>query len=110
MERSPIADRPDLVARHLLLGRRREVLRLVQPRPSRPFAGPAAPPDDRQAPPVLDELTAAERAELGAIDAALHRLDEGRWGRCTACGGPIDAARLAILPEAATCDTCEESY
>jgi RNA polymerase-binding protein DksA len=51
-------------------------------------------------------LTGQARAHLTEIDAALRRLDEGAYGICTSCGGPIGAARLAARPTAATCITC----
>jgi DnaK suppressor protein len=46
---------------------------------------------------------------LGNVDAALRRLDEGRYGRCTECGGEIAEARLSALPFAARCTACEQS-
>jgi DnaK suppressor protein len=55
-----------------------------------------------------------ERGSLGAVrdgaqlrvrqvDAALARLDDGTYGRCTVGGEPIPEARLAAVPWAATC-------
>lgn len=55
-----------------------------------------------------------ERGSLGAVrdgaqlrvrqvDAALARLDDGIYGRCTVGGEPIPEARLAAVPWAATC-------
>lgn len=40
---------------------------------------------------------------LLAVDAALTRLDEGRYGRCFVDGEPIPEARLAAKPWATTC-------
>jgi len=37
------------------------------------------------------------------VDAALVRLDDGTYGRCTVGGEPIPEARLAAVPWAATC-------
>lgn len=48
-------------------------------------------------------------ARLQAIDAALGRLDTGRYGICTDCGGPISRARLEAMPAAARCIRCEAS-
>jgi RNA polymerase-binding transcription factor len=53
--------------------------------------------------PVLEALDETGRRELEEIDAALRRLDEGSYGRCTRCGQPIAPARLRALPAAATC-------
>jgi RNA polymerase-binding protein DksA len=40
---------------------------------------------------------------LDAIDAALHRIDEGTFGLCERCGKPIDPERLEALPWATLC-------
>lgn len=51
---------------------------------------------------LLDET----RLALAAVEAAQHRLDEGRYGACTACGVDIAAARLEALPATPTCVSC----
>lgn len=53
-------------------------------------------------------LDARETDELTAIDAALKRIDEGVYGRCTECGVDIPAARLHAAPEAARCIDCQD--
>ncbi len=40
------------------------------------------------------------------IDAALLRLDDGLYGRCTSCAQPIPAARLELVPWAERCVPC----
>ena len=40
---------------------------------------------------------------LDDVERALARLDEGTYGACEACGGPIDEGRLARFPTARTC-------
>ncbi|MDX2153093.1 MAG: SpoIIE family protein phosphatase [Bryobacteraceae bacterium] len=40
---------------------------------------------------------------LGEVDAALRRLDEGRFGLCLTCGDPIEPERLAADPLARFC-------
>lgn len=57
---------------------------------------------------VLDRLSARERTELQAIEAALLRMRQGTWGRCTQCGGAIGTQRLRALPEATRCIGCTE--
>ena len=42
-------------------------------------------------------------AELADVEHALHRLDDGTYGTCEACGKPIDEARLDVLPAARFC-------
>ena len=46
------------------------------------------------------------RAHLAAIDAALRKLESGRYGICDICGGPIGAERLAARPASLTCVRC----
>ena len=46
-------------------------------------------------------------AQLSQVDAALARLDDGTFGRCTRCGNPIVPARLEALPWAAHCIDCQ---
>ncbi len=41
--------------------------------------------------------------ELSAVDAAMVRLDDGRYGSCAVCGGPIGDDRLADAPIAMYC-------
>ena len=45
--------------------------------------------------------------QLGAIEAALERLDDGTYGSCARCGRPIAAERLDALPWAAHCIDCQ---
>ncbi len=66
-----------------------------------------------------DEILANEQRELGLLSrqrlaaringlaAALRRLEQGTYGRCTECGNEIEPARLAAIPEAATCVRCQ---
>ena len=54
----------------------------------------------------ITALAGQARQHLADIDAALGRLDAGRYGTCERCGAPIGAARLAARPAAATCITC----
>ena len=46
------------------------------------------------------------REQVAAIDAALRRLDDGRYGRCERCGGPVGEERLVARPAAARCVRC----
>jgi RNA polymerase-binding transcription factor DksA len=48
-------------------------------------------------------LGEAERV-LGEVDRALARLDEGTYGTCEVCGGPITEDRLTTDPTAVTCE------
>ena len=48
-----------------------------------------------------------ELNELGAVSAALRRLQEGRYGLCTDCGEGIAFDRLKVEPWALRCIDCE---
>ena len=48
-----------------------------------------------------------ETARLIELEAALKRLNEGSYGICTVCGGPIMEARLDAMPETAHCMACQ---
>jgi RNA polymerase-binding transcription factor DksA len=50
-----------------------------------------------------DVSLAAAETEVADVQHALGRLDEGSYGTCEACGGTIDADRLASSPAARTC-------
>jgi RNA polymerase-binding transcription factor DksA len=43
------------------------------------------------------------RAELSEVEAALHRLDLGTYGRCEICGVEIAEDRLEAMPAARLC-------
>lgn len=51
-------------------------------------------------------LIAQARAHLGAVDAALRKLESGTYEICDTCGGPIGAERLAARPASLTCVRC----
>ena len=46
------------------------------------------------------------REQVAAVDAALGRLEAGRYGVCERCGQPIGDDRLAARPAARTCVRC----
>ncbi|MDQ3107930.1 MAG: TraR/DksA C4-type zinc finger protein [Actinomycetota bacterium] len=41
--------------------------------------------------------------ELADVEHALHRIDDGTYGTCEACGKPISDERLAALPATRFC-------
>ncbi|WP_041453827.1 TraR/DksA family transcriptional regulator [Anaeromyxobacter dehalogenans] len=88
-------------AREVLLRRRRSLSQGgAPPRPSDPAARWA---DYESMPaPVAEGV----RRELAEIDAALERIQQGRYGTCLACGGPMGLQRLRAIPEARYCIAC----
>ena len=48
---------------------------------------------------LLEQL----EAEIGDLDAALRKVDEGTYGTCEICGSEIDSERLEAVPGTRTC-------
>jgi len=44
---------------------------------------------------------------LAQVDAAIERIDQGRYGICARCGKKIAPDRLEALPYAIYCITCQ---
>ena len=47
--------------------------------------------------------------ELRAIDKALQRMAEGKYGVCTYCGKDIEKERLKVRPESTSCVSCKKT-
>lgn len=48
-----------------------------------------------------------EVEEIGDVEAALGRIKDGSFGKCTDCGDAIDRERLTAYPTAKRCITCQ---
>ncbi|NNN30964.1 hypothetical protein HLK59_11400 [Streptomyces sp. S3(2020)] len=53
------------------------------------------------------KLADAARMVLADVEAALTRMDQGTYGACHLCRGPIDHALLTIVPQARYCARCQ---
>ncbi|HXM62999.1 MAG TPA: TraR/DksA family transcriptional regulator [Terriglobales bacterium] len=49
-----------------------------------------------------------DRALLSAVDVALKRITEGKFGQCLNCDQEINAKRLEAIPWVRYCITCQE--
>ncbi|MGD2067069.1 MAG: TraR/DksA C4-type zinc finger protein [Gemmatimonadota bacterium] len=58
---------------------------------------------------MAQKLQDRERARLSALLDAFRRLEEGAYGVCSTCDGPIPFGRLAIVPETSTCAACSDA-
>ena len=101
--------------REMLTGRRRQMQGDVQSRiRDARTARPNEVGDDieRSDADIQDDLEFAMlqmRTEtLARIDAALVRLDAGKYGACFECAAAISKRRLRALPFAVRCQACEE--
>ncbi len=45
--------------------------------------------------------------QLGEVEHALRKFEEGTYGLCDTCGQPIPPARLEALPQASLCLDCK---
>jgi RNA polymerase-binding transcription factor DksA len=86
-------------ARLVLMERRRFLTRAAAATPG----DPAARWTDYDS---VDPREGGVSRELAEIDAALRRIEEGRYGVCLACGGAMGLHRLRAIPEARLCVSC----
>ncbi|MFF9554331.1 TraR/DksA family transcriptional regulator [Streptomyces albus] len=56
---------------------------------------------------VSAQLAACARMVLADVEAALERMDQGRYGLCHLCARPIARERLMIVPQARYCARCQ---
>ena len=49
-----------------------------------------------------------ERVQLEQVLEALKRIENGSYGLCSSCRGPIRYERLLVFPETRTCNCCGE--
>lgn len=57
---------------------------------------------------VVRTLRAGAAATLEAVQDALRRMDQDRYGCCEACSREIAEDRLEVLPMAALCMACQQ--
>jgi DnaK suppressor protein len=69
-------------------------------------SAPPAPPAQEE---IVETLRHGARVALTGIEAALKRIDSGRYGSCVRCAAPIPLERLEILPDVALCMTCQRA-
>ncbi len=49
-----------------------------------------------------------DRTLLQLVDEALNRIEQGNYGECVHCGGPVEIKRLEAVPWARHCIPCQE--
>ena len=54
----------------------------------------------------VEALAGTLRETLNDIDDALAKFEQGTYGTCENCGGPIADARLEAMPMARLCMAC----
>lgn len=56
---------------------------------------------------ILFELSDSEMTDLGDIEAALRKIENGTYGVCEHCKRPIEKKRVKALPSARYCLVCQ---
>jgi RNA polymerase-binding transcription factor DksA len=54
----------------------------------------------------VEALSGQLSETLQAIEDALAKFEQGTYGECESCGGPIPEARLEAMPAARLCIAC----
>jgi DnaK suppressor protein len=54
-----------------------------------------------------EAVLASANSQRTEVTNALRRIQEGSYGMCADCGGPIPEGRLEARPEAARCVSCQ---
>lgn len=57
---------------------------------------------------VYSRLNGLDYTQLRMVEEALDRLEAGDYGACLSCDEPIAPKRLAAIPWARYCVTCQE--
>jgi RNA polymerase-binding transcription factor DksA len=47
------------------------------------------------------------RPLLDQVDSALSRIDQGKYGVCTDCSGPVEGHRMVMEPYSTRCTGCQ---
>jgi RNA polymerase-binding protein DksA len=58
---------------------------------------------------ILEAVGTRDKIRLQSIEAALARLENGRFGICAGCGAKISEERLNAIPYAVLCIDCQAS-
>jgi RNA polymerase-binding transcription factor DksA len=107
----------DELRKHLEEDKKRTNDRIAQLSAQDPFSDPDRANDNAASDSEASEESSHDRfaamveeleKRLVDIDAALSRIADGTYGFCTTCKKMIDTDRLAILPTAILCLTCEK--
>ena len=112
-----MSDRTDIDAKNLksqLMKRRRELLKLIEGSSEavkpvdvdQTTQGRLTRMDALQSQAMDLEIDRRRHQEISRIESALQRIEEGKYGYCTACGDDIAAKRLENDPTTPVCINC----
>lgn len=100
----------------LLLSQKREIIdtliatnadfrAIVEEMDPKDFGDVASDDIDRK---MIEALGSVEIKRLRAIDAALSRINQGKYGSCMKCNKKIPSERLQAIPYAVLCVDCQK--
>lgn len=55
---------------------------------------------------MAKSLKEREAVKLALLVDALKRIEQGTYGLCLKCGGPVSFGRLSVFPESRECARC----
>ena len=55
---------------------------------------------------MAKNLKEREAVKLALLIEALKRIEQGTYGLCVECGGPVPFGRLSVFPESGECSGC----
>jgi len=64
--------------------------------------------EERERAVIIDNTLQQTQNNIKQIENALVRINKNEYGVCERCSDDISAERLAILPEVAFCQSCQE--
>lgn len=65
--------------------------------------------DAMQSQQMAKALQRRQKEQLLRVKSALERIEEGTYGKCVRCRGPIGEGRLEMIPEVVLCVHCADS-
>jgi DnaK suppressor protein len=71
------------------------------------FHSAESDPDSAENQATLAKRLAHLRLDLTEVEAAMRRMDVGRYGGCESCAGSIPYDQLTMQPDRRRCSTCE---
>ena len=57
----------------------------------------------------MEAMNALDAKKLRAVENALKRISDGKYGYCLQCGKKIPEGRLRAIPEAVLCVDCKSA-
>ena len=100
--------------REALLAELHEDAERAREAPYSEHAGSVTDAGDQSVAALMADLSQADLNrdldEVRALEAALERIKQGRYGTCEDCGGDVGLERLRAFPGASRCLPCQQRH